>query len=74
MANEVEEIKIKKWNVKDVDVIYERVNEGNGVIFTDGSYLSGPASKITIFAQDADIKKALLSIFWLLVKQVGRIF
>ena len=74
MENKVEQIKIRKWNVKDVDVIYERVNEGNGVIFTDGTYLSGPASKITIFAQDADIKKALWSIFWLLAKQVGRIF
>ena len=71
---EVEEIKLKKWKVKDVDVIYERVKDGNVVRFSDGSYLPGPASKITIFAEDADIKKALWSIFTLLLKQVGKAF
>jgi hypothetical protein len=70
----VEELKLKKWKIKGVDVIYERVKQGNGIVFSDGSYLPGPASKITIFAEDDSIKHALFSIFRVLFKSIGKVF
>ncbi len=62
---------IKKWVIKDVDVIYDRIEEP--ILFGD-LVLKPPGSRITIYAEDADIKKALWWIFWTLMRNIGKKF